>query len=221
MQYTSRFRKARGRRLAKQIELLARHKGIPISIIDLGGRADYWNDVAAYQHIKEIHVVNLYEEELDWVPPRDIAGKFIYEVGNACDLTDLYHDKEFDLAHSNSVIEHVGLWPQQHAMAKEAKRLGKAGWVQTPAYEFFFEPHHNMPFIHWTGQPLRRKLLRLRPFYWHTSVDVRRAAVDRTNLLSYKEYKALFPECDIYIERFALMKKSYVAQWLPSEIYDE
>ena len=69
------------------------------------------------------------------------------KVGDACDLAG-YPDRSVDLVHSNSVIEHVGGWPRMAAMAGELMRVARAGWVQTPAWEFPIEPHFHAPLVH-------------------------------------------------------------------------
>ena len=48
--------------------------------------------------------------------------------------------------------------------------------------------------------------------YRHKSVAERRWHIDRINLLSRGEMTELFPDCEIYTERF-LLPKSYVARW--------
>jgi hypothetical protein len=54
-------------------------------------------------------------------------------------------DQEYDIAFSNSVIEHVGDWERQAAFASEIRRVGKNLWIQTPAKECPIEPHYLAP----------------------------------------------------------------------------
>ena len=42
---------------------------------------------------------------------------------------------------------------------------------------------------------------------------VRRQALDGVNLLSRREVAALFPDREIYVERVALLPKSYTVRW--------
>lgn len=203
----NRFRARRGRVLATQIRRLAAAKGAPITVLDIGGRVEYWRNVGL-EGIGRIVVLNHDETELS---PGADSRIFQSCVGDARALTG-HADKSFDLAHSNSVIEHVGAWPDMAAMAREALRVGRSGWVQTPAWEFPVEPHFRAPFLHWFGQPLRRRMLWMSGSYRAKSVAERRAHVDRINLLSRAEVEALFPGCDIFVERF-LLPKSYVARW--------
>jgi predicted SAM-dependent methyltransferase len=139
-------------------------------------------------------------------------------LGDARNLTE-HADNSFDLVHSNSVIEHVGMWNDMAAMATEVMRVGQAGWIQTPAWEFPVEPHFRTLFMHWFGKPVQRAMFslsfekRLRNF----PMALRRQTIDGVNLLSYREVRALFPERDIYIERLALLPKSYTVRWHPGE----
>lgn len=205
----NRFRKARGLLLANQIEKIKSELGRDIRILDVGGRADYWNNVG-FKGISHITILNYSKEELQYDAPAAIFEK---KVGDARDLSE-YGDKSFDLVHSNSVIEHVGHWQDMDAMARELTRVGKSGWVQTPAWEFPIEPHFRAPFLHWFAPPLRRSLLWMSKRYRNLDVAARRYHIDRINLLSKTEFQTLFPESDIYVERL-LIAKSYVARWMP------
>jgi hypothetical protein len=73
-------------------------------------------------------------------------------TGDGCALP--FADAHFDVLFSNSVIEHVGTWERQQAFAREARRVGRRLWVQTPAREFFVEPHLIAPCIHWLPRTL-------------------------------------------------------------------
>lgn len=206
----NRFRAARGRILRGQIEALARAAGRPIDVLDVGGRADYWANVGL-EGIARIEIVNVDAAELEHA---HAGTRFVQTVGDARDLS-AYPSEAFDLVHANSVIEHVGSWDDMRAMAREVRRVGRAGWIQTPAFEFPVEPHFRLPFVHWTAAPMRRRLLWFAPAYRSMGAAERRHHVDRINLVSRLEFAALFPDATIHVERFALLPKSYVARWTP------
>jgi hypothetical protein len=208
----NRFRAARGRVLRGQIARLAKHFGRSIVILDVGGRADYWNNVG-FDNIAAIRLINNDEKELDRKASCDF---FTSELGDARKLSN-YADKSVDLVHSNSVIEHVGQWPEMCAMADEVLRVGMSGWIQTPAWEFPIEPHFRLPFLHWFAQPLRRVMLSGSKHYGPMDIRHRRYHIDRINLLSYSEVKSLFPGCDVFVERL-IMAKSYTARWAPTGV---
>jgi hypothetical protein len=208
----NRFRTARGRVLQAQIARLAAKLTRPITILDIGGRPDYWDNVG-FDNIAQIRLLNNDESELD----RPASGNlFVSELGDARRL-DNYGDKSIDLVHSNSVIEHVGPWPDMCAVADEALRVGVSGWMQTPAWELPIEPHFRLPFLHWFAPPLRRKMLAASRDYGSLDVKGRRHHIDRINLLSRGEVQALFPGCDIFVERI-LFPKSYTARWGPAGV---
>ena len=140
------------------------------------------------------------------------------KLGDACDLAG-YPDGSVDLVHSNSVIEHVGPWPRMAAMAGELMRVGRAGWVQTPAWEFPVEPHFRAPFLHWFARPMQARLMSLSfdARVRRSGLDIRRRRVDSVNLLSRREVRALFPDRPLYVERVVLAK-SFVVHWLPDGI---
>ncbi len=207
----NRFRRTRGRVLRAHIETVSQRLGRPVEVLDVGGRAEYWDNVGL-DSIAHIRLMNYDPAELDRTVPDE--RMFTKIVGDARDLSD-YADKSVDLVHSNSVIEHVGHWNDMAAMAREVMRVGRAGWIQTPAWEFPIEPHFRAPFMHWFGGPAQRAMFslsfekRLRKFPMAT----RRQVLDGVNLISWREIKALFPDQDIYIERIALLPKSYSVHW--------
>ena len=202
----NRFRRARGKLLTAEIQRISEELGRPIHVVDVGGRPDYWDNVDTGA-VSRIVLYNLEAGELDRGSTTD---KFDRQVGDACKLP--FDDASVDFVHSNSVIEHVGHWWDMQAMASEARRVGRHGWVQTPAWEFPVEPHYRLPFLHWLAPPARRALLKLSPKYGRMSLAERRMHVDRINLLSRAEVGALFPGCRVYVER-VVVPKSYVAIW--------
>jgi len=144
---------------------------------------------------------------------RTAAGVTIRAVvADGCALD--YPDQSFDVGYSNSVIEHVGTFERQKAFAREIRRVGKAIWVQTPAQEFFMEPHLIAPFIHWLPRSWQRRLIRYFTVWgWlkkPTPAEVE-GFLDEVRLITFAEMKELFPDCEILRERFLGMTKSYIA----------
>ena len=212
-QSVNRFRAKRGQALANQIRQLADLLGRSIVILDVGGRAEYWENVSVSQ-VETIDLLNLPGDDV-YIPSDSRKEVFRHRVGDARDLSD-YPDKSIDLVHSNSVIEHVGNWEDMCSMAREVTRVGKSGWIQTPAWEFPIEPHFHLPFIHWFGAPIRARSLAISPLAVYRSYDphARRSMVDSVNMLSRREFRLLFPNLDVHTERI-IIPKSYVAHWMP------
>lgn len=125
-----------------------------------------------------------------------------------------FPERAYDIAYSNSVIEHVGSWDDQRRFARELLRVGDAIWVQTPAYECPIEPHYLMPFVHWLAPAIRRRVVRysVRGLLERSSPAQLQAMVDTIRLLRREEMEELFPGCVILTERlFFLFPKSYIA----------
>src|SRR5438270_4671199 len=72
---------------------------------------------------------------------------FLYVQGSGCELP--FRDKSFDLAFSNSAIEHVGSEENQYKFAREMMRVGKRSYCQTPSRFFPIDPHLSAFFLHW------------------------------------------------------------------------
>jgi hypothetical protein len=203
--------------LRRQISVLSDYLGRDLVILDVGGRPDYWLNVG-FDRISRIDLLNPRQLELDRGMPVGAPGQvFTRCVGDGRDLHN-YADQSVDLVHSNSVIEHVGGWKDMQQLASELARVGRAGWVQTPAWSFPVEQHFHMPIMHWFGAPLRARMLSLslgRKFR-RMSLAKRRETVDGINLLTQREFQVQFPAAQIYTERFLLFAKSYTAHWMPA-----
>src|SRR5262249_36578323 len=146
--YRNRFRQARLARFLTIVDEVVSAKG-QCRVLDLGGVFEYWQALEDLWQDRPLHftLVNPCSE-----PVAD--KRFISLRGSACDLRE-FHDNAFDVVHSNSVIEHVGLWSSQREMAREVRRLAPRYFVQTPYFWFPFEPHLRTPFIHWLPEPWR------------------------------------------------------------------
>lgn len=165
-------------------------------VIDLGGEPPYWR--LFEREFLEAHRVHITLVNLAPVIVSDPLFSVIQ--GSACDLGHLA-DNSFDLVHSNSVIEHVGLFDQMEAFAREARRLAPRYFIQTPSYEFPFEPHFRRPFFHYLPERWRaRWLMRFRP---NARGDLGKAikAIQSSRLLSKAEVRYLFPDSQVIAER--------------------
>ena len=116
---------------------------------------------------------------------------------------------------SNSVIEHVGDLARQKRFAGELRRVGQRLWVQTPAYEFFIEPHFLAPFFHWLPVAWRIQTGRWATLWgWLEKPSPQRVRemVEEIRLLKKNEFQELFPDCQILTEKIlGILPKSYIA----------
>jgi hypothetical protein len=171
-------------------------------VLDLGGLPGTWNAQPG-----DFPVIFLNLQPHPTTNPR-----FKNLVGNV--LSVPFPDRSFDLAFSNSVIEHLGSWENQQIFAREVTRIAPRYWVQTPARSFFIEPHLVAPFIHYLPKALQRLLLRRFTLWgWLAKPTPEQVAhfLAEVRLLNYSEIKSLFPDCKIIKERFFGLTKSYIA----------
>ena len=94
-----------------------------------------------------------------------------------------FRDREFDIAHANAVIEHVGAFDAQVVFLREAARVSRRGMITTPNRFFPVETHTRVPFLHWMDKSRFDALLRLMGKGW--------AADDYMHLLGYRELELL------------------------------
>ena len=178
----------------------------PIRVLDIGGRSQFWigQDLLVERKL-EITLLNLSEEPVNVPGLSSVAG----------DATNLsqFADESFDLVFSNSVIEHLYTWENQQKMASEAVRVGMKYFIQTPNKHFFAEAHYALPFVQylpksWTFFLLTKTKLS-RGNKWNPS-DAQQY-LDEIRLLDRREFKRLFPNAEIYDEKFLGMTKSFTA----------
>jgi hypothetical protein len=140
-------------------------------------------------------------------------------VGSGARLA--FRDGAFDVAFSNSVIEHLGSFERQAAFASELRRVGRGVWVQTPARSFPIEPHLLALGIHWLPRRWQRRLVRRATLWgWLARPSPQRidAVLAETRLLDGREMQRLFPDCEIRRERVLGLTKAYVAVRLPAAV---
>lgn len=179
------IKRGRRQRMLDMIRLL----GLPENcrVIDLGGMGYVWD---LFDNDFDVTLVNLPGGN----PTEAIDSKrFNCVTADGCDLSKEYEDNSFDLAFSNSVIEHVGNETRQQQFAGEIRRLAKAYWVQTPSIRFPIEIHTWYPLL-WQRRKLMGKELRL-------SEDL--------CVLSRSRMQEIFPDGQVYVERLMGFEKSY------------
>jgi SAM-dependent methyltransferase len=110
-----------------------------------------------------------------------------------------FEDGAFDLAYSNSLIEHLPP-ATRRAFAEEVKRVARRWWVQTPAFGFPLEPHALLPAAHWLPAAIRRG-------YWRLGVA---GEWEEISLLRRAELAELFGE-PVIAERLGPLAKSWIA----------
>jgi SAM-dependent methyltransferase len=104
-----------------------------------------------------------------------------YVQGDACDLP--FADGEFDVVHSNAVIEHVGGPERQEAFVREAVRVGRRVFLTTPNRWFPVEVHTRLLLVHWLPPALAARTYDLVRMPW----------ARENHLLGPAELRALFP----------------------------
>lgn len=190
-------------KMVNQIEISDR----PINILDVGGTESYWADkISSINKDIKITLLNLHKVETK-------GENFNSVSGDARSMPE-FGDNEFDIVHSNSVIEHVGRWRDMKAMAREISRVAPSYFVQTPNFWFPVEPHARTLFLHWVPEPVRYRIIMAKKCgFWSkcTSVDMAMNTIQGTELLDARMMGTLFPDASIEKERFFGFTKSIMA----------
>lgn len=175
------------------------------TILDVGGSPSIWRLLEKSPRVDILNIDEVYNDE-------GFGQNMSFIIGDGRDLK--FGDRHYDIVYSNSVIEHLGTYEDQQAFARELKRVGKGLFVQTPAKEFFLEPHYLTPFVHWFPIRIQRKLLKNFTFWGilmrPTDEDVERS-LSELRLLNKREFYELFHDCQIIHEKFLFFTKSYIA----------
>ena len=185
----------------------------PISILDIGGTVNYWEQMNfTGSDTLKIFLLNRYLQKTDH--PNIIALK-----GDALDLSQ-FNDKSFDIAFSNSVIEHVGTFKNQKKMVSEMRRVAKNIYIQTPNYYFPIEPHFLFPFFQFLPIRIKVFLIQHVKLGWYSKIRDKEKATQlakSVDLMTFSDLKGLFPNGKIDRERFLGLTKSFVVtegEWL-------
>lgn len=165
------------------------------TILDVGGAHYMWPQIGRVEGVTIINV--------DFA---ETPAGYTYVLGSGCQLP--FADKSFDLAFSNSAIEHVGSEQNQFKFAGEMLRVGRRIYCQTPSRLFPIDPHLSAFFLHWLpGSWLTPKFLRyftLNGWLWKKPYHY------DVTWISRRKLKKMFPGCKIVTERFLLLPKSFI-----------
>ena len=171
-------------------------------ILDIGGSALNWSLIPIRPRLT---VVNLLrptkdDKELTWV------------VGDGRHLP--FKNNQFDIAYSNSVIEHLSNSENQRTFAAEVARVAKLYYVQTPNRWFPIEPHLLAPVIHFFPKSLQKHLLRnftIWGLVTRPSREKCREFLAEVRLLDRQHMRLFFPDAQLVSERFFGLPKSIIA----------
>ena len=208
LSFGSSYRRKRFALIKRMIDDIVSRKG-SCSIIDVGGEYDYWKPFLPELADTPIKVLmcNLDDRSIAFDDPR-----FSARYTNACDL-GFATDMSYDLAHSNSVIEHVGRWPEMLAMAKEIRRVAPSYYVQTPYYWFPMEPHFRTIGYQWLPEQWRARLhtrFELGYFSRAENFETGMHWTQHAVLLDKLQMTTLFPDAKLHSERDFGLTKSMV-----------
>ena len=178
----------------------------PVRILDIGGKINFWENRGLAGNIDYcLTILNLNNEKSEF-------SNINCTVGDALDLSHL-KSNSFDIVFSNSVIEHLHNFENQKKMADEVQRVGKKHFIQTPNKFFFIEPHYLLPFFQFLPKKVRYNILTKTKMSRLKTWDKNFAQqyIDEIRLLSLFEIKTIFPNSEIYFEKFLGMNKSFTA----------
>ena len=166
-------------------------------IIDVG--AGWGALLERFNKTNPIVAVDLSPQPSEWL---DSANVTVMQA----DGTQLpFADGEFDVAFSNSVIEHVP--PDLQArFASEVSRVARRYFVQTPNRYFPIEPHYQLPFFQFLPRRARMALNRRFSLGWQGKGDW-----EEITLLSAGDLRRLFPGAEIRREKVLGLTKSLIA----------
>lgn len=178
-----------------------------MSVLDMGGTVEFW--LRAPVQPRAVHVVNVEDP-----PDTELPDWLRADVADICHpLPGLLDEEGYDIALSNSVIEHVGGDQQRAAFAKVAATSAPRMWVQTPYRYFPIEPHWVCPFLQFLPLALRARvamkwpLVHTRPRDFDEAVE----SLMETELLDITAMRRYFPDTEIRYERAVGLVKSLIA----------
>jgi hypothetical protein len=180
-----------------------------VRILDVGGTQGYWEMMANGLPLLDkiqVTLLNIQSQETS-------MSNFMSVAGDARAMPQ-FADKQFDIVYSNSTIEHVGNYIDQKNMANEVARIGKQYYIQTPNRYFPIEPHFVFPFFQFLPISIRVWLVQNFKLGWFPKIpDYQKALLEVTSirLLTKSEVQVLFPDAEIFEEKYFGLTKSFFA----------
>lgn len=166
-------------------------------IIDVG--AGWGAALARFNQVNPIVAVDLKPDTSGWLGADNVTAV----QGDGTDLQ--FADGEFDVAFSNSVIEHVPR-AQQQAFAAEIARVARRYYVQTPNRWFPIEPHYQLPLFQFLPERVKKALNRRFTLGWQA-----KGQWEEITLLGERDLRRLFPDAEIHREKVLGLTKSLIA----------
>ena len=188
-------------------------------VVDVGGNTMFWEMAHRWGHaVPRVTVLNLLGP--DYGPPGyrhssllpHLRQKISWVIGSATRIP--LANRSFDVAFSNSLLEHLTPWRSQQQCATEIRRVAWTYFVQTPNRKFFVEPHLLTPFVHWLSPATQRRVIRNFTVWGvvtRPSAEQCAKFVSETKLLDRDEMRLLFPDANCLAEAFMFMPKSLLA----------
>jgi Methyltransferase domain len=176
-------------------------------ILDVGGSPDIWEFLTVQPRLTILNFPSALEPGAKPVEHIAADGRMLP-----------FQDGAFDIAFSNSVIEHVGTREDQRMFAKEIGRVARSYWVQTPNRRFPIELHLMLPFIHYLPKAWQRRIIErftvwellVRPSESQRSFYIEHF-LNEIKLLDKTDLQGLFPDSQILSERVLGLAKSLIA----------
>ena len=103
------------------------------SVLDVGGSGEFWRVATELGFPMPRMAIQKV------LPPMDAKGTFAWAVADGAKI--LFCANSFDVAVSNSFIEHVGGFAMRLSFGEEVKRVAPNAFVQAPDYWCMVEPH--------------------------------------------------------------------------------
>lgn len=206
------FRRKRVLMLLNLIENILKNQPV-CTILDVGGTRGFWQTWQDLLPMERLNVtcVNFNPSHAD---THNVHSHVVVVQGDACNLSQ-YADNSFDLAFSNSVIEHVGSWDNMVKMAHHFRRVAQQYLIQTPYFWFPVEPHARTLFLHWLPESLRyRLLMKSRLGFWPKAktIDEAMRTIQSASMLDRCQFESLFPDATFHHEKLAgFITKSLIA----------
>ncbi len=196
------FRPRRLRTLYRLFEISANTR-----VIDLGGTLYWWKLAEELGlPVPQVTIVNLS------APPAGLPPRVRWIRADARALP--FRSGSFDVAFSNSLIEHLHALDGQARFAAEVRRVAARWWVQTVDFRCPIEPHYIAPIIHWLPLGARRRVIRwCTPWGWMERPTPKYCdeVAREIRIMHLPELRRLFPDSQIVVERFLALPKSIIA----------